>query len=126
MSQILSFLKYFIPFGLLLFFSHFLFVTYVLVDLKFELGIYSIYLFLFLTTLLIYIFLVFVNTKYPEKTGFAFLTTGFLKMMASVVFLLPLIQSKNIVVNEVIAFFVPYFLFLIFETIFVVRLINKS
>jgi hypothetical protein len=126
MTQILSFLKYFIPFGLLLFFSHFLFVTYVLVDLKFELGIYSIYLFLFLTTLLIYIFLVFVNTKYPEKTGFAFLTSSLLKMIASVVFLLPIILSKNTLVNDVIAFFISYFLFLTFETIFAIRLINNS
>ena len=125
MTQIFSFLKYFIPFGLLLSFSHFLFVTYVLVDLKFELGIDSIYLFLFFTTLLIYIFLVFVNVKFPEKTGFAFLTNSLLKMMASVVFLLPIILSKNRLVNDVLAFFISYFLFLIFETIFVVRLINK-
>ena len=125
MTQIFSFLKYFIPFALLLSFSHFLFVTYVLVDLKFELGIDSIYLFLFFTTLLIYIFLVFVNVKFPEKTGFAFLTSSLLKMMASVVFLLPLILSKNRLVNDVLAFFISYFLFLIFETIFVVRLINK-
>ena len=125
MTQIFSFLKYFIPFTLLLFFTHFLFVTYVLVDLKFELGIDSIYLFLFFTTLLIYIFLVFVNVKFPEKTGFAFLTSSLLKMMASVVFLLPIILSKNRLVNDVLAFFISYFLFLIFETIFVVRLINK-
>ena len=125
MTQIFSFLKYFIPFTLLLFFTHFLFVTYVLVDLKFELGIDSIYLFLFFTTLLIYIFLVFVNVKFPEKTGFAFLTSSLLKMMASVVFLLPIILSKNRPVNDVLAFFISYFLFLIFETIFVVRLINK-
>ena len=125
MTQIFSFLKYFIPFALLLSFSHFLFVTYVLVDLKFELGIDSIYLFLFFTTLLIYIFLVFVNVKFPEKTGFAFLTSSLLKMMASVVFLLPIILSKNRLVNDVLAFFISYFLFLIFETIFVVRLINK-
>ena len=125
MTQIFSFLKYFIPFALLLSFSHFLFVTYVLVDLKFELGIDSIYLFLFFTTLLIYIFLVFVNVKFPEKTGFAFLSSSLLKMMASVVFLLPIILSKNRLVNDVLAFFISYFLFLIFETIFVVRLINK-
>ncbi len=125
MTQIFSFLKYFIPFALLLSLTHLLFVTYVLVDLKFELGIDSIYLFLFFTTLLIYIFLVFVNVKFPEKTGFAFLTSSLLKMMASVVFLLPIILSKNRLVNDVLAFFISYFLFLIFETIFVVRLINK-
>ena len=124
MGKIGTFITYFIPYTLLLYFLNKIIINHIFYDLKLETSIVSIYLFLFIATLIIYIFLFFVNKKYPEKTGFAFLTTGLLKMMASVVFLLPLIQSKNIVVNDVIAFFVPYFLFLIFETIFAVRLIN--
>ena len=126
MAKIGTFIIYFIPYTLLLYLLNKLIISRFFYDLKLETNIVSIYLFLFTATMFIYFFLVFVNKKYPEKTGFAFLTTGLLKMMASVVFLLPLIQSKKIVVNDVIAFFVPYFLFLIFETIFAVRLINKS
>ena len=124
MAKIGTFITYFIPYTLLLYLLNKIIINHFFYDLKLETSIVSIYLFLFIATLIIYIFLFFVNKKYPEITGFAFLTSGLLKMMASVVFLLPLIQSKNIVVNDVIAFFVPYFLFLIFETIFAVRLIN--
>jgi hypothetical protein len=126
MAKIGTFITYLIPYTLLLYLLNKLIISRFFYDFKLETNIVSIYLFLFTATMFIYFFLVFVNKKYPEKTGFAFLTTGLLKMMASVVFLLPLIQSKKIVVNDVIAFFVPYFLFLIFETIFAVRLINKS
>ena len=124
MAKIGTFITYFIPYTFLLYLLNKIIINHFFYDLKLETSIVSIYLFLFIATLIIYIFLFFVNNKYPEKTGFAFLTSGLLKMMASVVFLLPLIQSKNIVVYDVIAFFVPYFLFLIFETIFAVRLIN--
>ena len=124
MAKIGTFITYFIPYTLLLYLLNKIIINHFFYDLKLETSIVSSYLFLFIATLIIYIFLFFVNNKYPENTGFAFLTSGLLKMMASVVFLLPLIQSKNIVVYDVIAFFVPYFLFLIFETIFAVRLIN--
>jgi hypothetical protein len=49
-----------------------------------------------------------------------------LKMMAAVLFLIPQLQSdiKN-QIPDVAAFFIPYFLYLFFETIFAIRLINK-
>lgn len=50
-----------------------------------------------------------------------------IKMMASVVFLIPLLQSDTIDrIPDVTAFFIPYFLYLFFETIFAIRLINKK
>jgi hypothetical protein len=52
--------------------------------------------------------------------------TGVLKMMACVIFLIPMIQSDIVNrVPDVGAFFIPYFLFLLFETMVAVRLINK-
>jgi hypothetical protein len=70
--------------------------------------------------------LIFVNKNYFDKTGFAFLATSILKMMASIVFLIPLIQSTSInLIPDVFAFFIPYFLFLTFETFFAIRLINN-
>ena len=59
-------------------------------------------------------------------TVFAFLGTTFVKMMGAVIFLIPLIQSERTETNlDIATFFVPYFLFLLFETIFAVRLINN-
>ena len=50
-----------------------------------------------------------------------------IKMMASIVFLIPLLQSDlKSQIPDVSAFFIPYFLFLFFETIFAVRLISKQ
>jgi len=49
------------------------------------------------------------------------------KMFAAVIFLLPLILSGvNAVFANILAFFIPYFLFLVFETLYAVKLINKA
>jgi hypothetical protein len=126
MIKVLSFLKYLIPFTLLLFFAQYYGVAAFLEHHDFFNATWSIYLFMFVTTLLIYLLLLFVNANFPDFTGFAFLGTTFVKMMAAVVFLIPLIQSKGRETNlDIAAFFIPYFLFLLFETAFAVRLINK-
>ena len=49
------------------------------------------------------------------------------KMMAAIVFLIPLIQSDlESQIPDVSAFFIPYFLYLFFETLFAVRLLSKQ
>jgi hypothetical protein len=69
---------------------------------------------------------VFVNKTFSDKTGFAFIACGVLKMMGAIVFLLPLIQNKEInAINDVLAFFIPYFLFLFLETSYIVKILNK-
>jgi hypothetical protein len=126
MINFFSFLKYLVPFTLLLFFAQYYGSSAFNQDHDFFYATWSIYLFLFGTTLLIYVLLLFVNANFPDFTGFAFLGTTFVKMMAAVVFLLPLIQSEGRETNlDIAAFFIPYFLFLLFETVFSVRLINK-
>jgi hypothetical protein len=76
--------------------------------------------------LLSYSFLIFVNKSFPDKTGFAFMGISLLKMMAAVVFLIPLLQSDlKSQIPDVGAFFIPYFLYLFLETFFAIRLINK-
>ena len=126
MIKVLSFLKYLIPFTLLLFAAQYYGTAAISQDHDFFYATWSIYLFLFVTTLLIYVLLLFVNANFPDFTGFAFLGTTFVKMMAAVVFLIPLIQSEGRETNlDIAAFFIPYFLFLLFETIFSIRLINK-
>ena len=126
MIKFLSFLKYLIPFTLLLFAAQYYGTVAWSRHHVFFYATWSIYLFLFVSTLLIYLLLLFVNSNFPDFTGFAFLGTTFVKMMAAVVFLIPLIQSEGRETNlDIAAFFIPYFLFLLFETVFSVRLINK-
>lgn len=87
--------------------------------------VYAIYLFHFTATLLIYVLLVFVHNRLDDKTGFAFMGASLIKMMAAVVFLLPvLINNSGYALLNIVSFFIPYFLFLIFETYYAVKLIN--
>lgn len=126
MIKILPFLKYLIPFTLLFFVAQYYGTAAWSAHHEFFYATWSIYLFLFVSTLLIYLLLLFVNLNFPDFTGFAFLGTTFVKMMAAVVFLIPLIQSEGRETNlDIAAFFIPYFLFLLFETVFAIRLINK-
>ena len=88
---------------------------------------WSIYLFHFLVTFFTYVFVLFVNITFPDKTGYAFMSSSILKMMGAFLFLLPLILDKEKAgVNDVFAFFIPYFLFLFFEVVYVVKILNKK
>ncbi|MDX1544657.1 MAG: hypothetical protein R3214_12000 [Christiangramia sp.] len=123
-DRLIPFLRFFIPFSLLLFGIQFTLVNYFL-----ETNLYYstvwIYGFHVIATLLIYLFLIYVHNTFRDKTGFAFMGCSLFKMLAAVIFLLPMMLSD--VANpfqDMIAFFIPYFLFLIFETIYAVRLIN--
>ncbi|TBW27762.1 hypothetical protein [Gramella sp. KN1008] len=122
--KLLSFLKLFIPFSILLFA-----IQYSLVNFLMETNLYYttvlVYAFHVIATFLIYLFLSYVHKTFSDKTGFAFMGCSLLKMLAAVLFLLPMMLSD--VANpfhDMIAFFVPYFLFLIFETVYAVKLIN--
>lgn len=125
-NELLAFLKRLLPFSILLWLIQFLLQQYVL-EVEFYYSSFSIYLFHFLATFLIYLSLVFVYKNFTDKTGFAFMGLSLFKMVAAVVFLLPLVLSGvNAVFVNILAFFIPYFLFLVFETLYAVKLINKA
>lgn len=127
MSPFLNFLKYLVPYSLVLFVAQYFSTTTIFGDIPFFYSTWSIYVFHIIITMLSYLFLLFVNKTFPDKTGFAFMGISLIKMMASVVFLIPLLKSDTIDrIPDVGMFFIPYFLFLLFETIFAVRLINKA
>ncbi|MBZ9787067.1 DUF6168 family protein [Psychroflexus sp. CAK57W] len=90
-------------------------------------SISSIYLFHVISALAVagIIHLVYVNSK--DYAGYAFMGTSLLKMLAAILFLLPgfLSEEKPSFAN-ILNFFVPYFLFLIFEAIQVIKLINPK
>ena len=127
MNKILHFLKYIIPFTLVLFGFHYLILKQFFEGRTFFYQPLSIYLFQFIATLLIYFFLLFINKNYSERTGFAFMGATLLKMLASIVFLIPLINSNQTeTILNVSSFFIPYFLYLFFEAYFAIQLINKD
>ncbi|PKD21708.1 hypothetical protein APR41_01610 [Salegentibacter salinarum] len=125
-NELLAFLKRLLPFSILLWLIQFLLQQYVF-EIEFYYSSFSIYLFHFLATFLIYLSLVVVYKNFTDKTGFAFIGLSLFKMVAAVIFLLPLVLSEvNAVFVNILAFFIPYFLFLVFETLYAVKLINKA
>lgn len=90
-------------------------------------SISSIYLFHVISAYAVagIIHLVYVNSK--DHAGYAFMGTSLLKMLAAILFLLPgfLSEEKPTFAN-LLNFFVPYFLFLIFEAIQVIKIINPK
>ncbi|RZK12635.1 MAG: hypothetical protein EOO46_02425 [Flavobacterium sp.] len=127
MSPFLNFLKYLVPFSIVLFLAQHFIVENIFTDVPFFYSTWSIYAFHIIITMLSYLFLLFVNKKFSDYTGYTFMGISVIKMMASVVFLIPLIKSDTINrIPDIAIFFIPYFLYLFFETIFAIRLINKA
>jgi hypothetical protein len=127
MQQFYKFLKLIIPFTIVLFFVQYYIICSFFQNIPFFYSTWSIYLFHLVITLVSYGFLLFVNKTFADKTGFAFMGFSLFKMMAAIVFLIPLIQSDlKSQIPDVSAFFIPYFLYLFFETLFAVRLLSKQ
>lgn len=95
-------------------------------SIPFYYSTHAIYLFHFFVTLIILTGLIAVKNTFYEKTGFAFMAFSLLKMLASIIFLLPLIQEENIdYIPDVLAFFIPYFLYLLFEIFYAIKILNS-
>lgn len=126
-QELLDFLKIFIPFSIVLFVIQYLVINFLLTDIVFYYSIWTIYSFHILATSAIYIALVLIHKNFKDNTGFAFMGGSLLKMLAAVLFLLPmLLNNQEFRLINLLSFFIPYFLYLIFETIYAVRLINSK
>lgn len=124
-QQLLKFLTRLIPFTTILFLIQFFLTRFLLNSEAMFYPVYAIYLFHFFSTFLIYWALLFIHHNFQDKTGFAFMGASLLKMMAAVVFLLPvLLNNTGYAFTNIFSFFIPYFLFLVFETFCAVKLIN--
>ena len=122
---IINFLKRFLPFSIILFLIQFFIVQKLSKSYYFFYSTYAIYLFLAITTTIICFILIYINKKVSDQTGFAFMGLSVIKMLAAVLFLVPLIQlDKMQKLPDIIAFFIPYFAFLFFELIFIIKLLN--
>ena len=90
-------------------------------------SIEEIYFFNFVLTLVSLFILFVINLKFNDKVGYAFLAVGIIKMAVSVVYLLPLVDSDfSNKIPDTLSFFSAYFIFLIIESIVVVRILNKK
>ena len=85
------------------------------------------YLFLTLLSLFTFYILLKVNEKKSEYVGYTFLGFVLIKMVVSFVFLYPIIVSNMLEKeNYILIFFALYFIYLIFETVSSLFLINKK
>ncbi len=126
-KQLLDFLKIFIPFSIVLIVIQYLLINFILEDIEFYYSIWAIYSFHIIATLFIYTVLVLIHNNFRDNTGFAFMGGSLLKMLAAVLFLLPMmLNNLDYLFINLLSFFIPYFLYLIFETIYAVRLINSK
>jgi hypothetical protein len=89
--------------------------------------IWQIYLFHFIITLTLYTL---INYKYSQnntKIFNAFMLSTLLKMILAILFLLPLLLSSfDNKIPDVFNFFIPYFLFLIFEIYSITSLLKED
>src|SRR5690606_16778723 len=88
---------------------------------------WTIYVFLFLITLLILSILYYVSKVFPKYVGFAFMGFILFKMIAAVVFLIPLIKMQNVSkIPDFTAFFAPYFIYLFLEIMLSLQFLKQS
>jgi hypothetical protein len=127
MTTTSKFLLFIFPFSVLFYFIQYYCKICFWPDTTLYFKEVSIHLFMLVSTLLVYFLVNLVVKLAVDKAGFTFLGLGLLKMMAAIVFLLPLIQDgKSDKIPTVIYFFVTYFIYLFIETLFVARLLNKK
>lgn len=126
-QNLLNFIKYLVLFTLITAGLQYLLIAFVLEPQQYYYNTFSIYAFLFFITLLLYLAILYIHSVFSEYTGYAFMASSFFKMLLSVLFLLPIIRGDDrSYIADVVAFFVPYFLYLFFETFFVVELLKDK
>lgn len=126
-QNIQKFTIHFSIFGILLFAIHQLLQTFVLSETPFFYNPWSIHTFLFIITLFLYIMVAYIKTIFEEKAALVFLGGSFLKMLAGILFLIPFFKNKDYFnIENVLVFFIPYFLYLAFEAYYVLKLINEK
>ena len=123
-EELINLAKLLIPYTFFLYIIQFYFQTEVL-SIEFYYSLSSIYVFHFISTFVILTSLITIKKFFFEKIGFAFMALSLIKMLASIIFLIPLIKMENIdYIPDVLSFFISYFLFLLFEIMFSVKLLN--
>lgn len=88
--------------------------------------IWSVYLFHYTISIILFSAIYKVNTLLENYTGFAFLAGTTLQMLLCILFFIPLIESHfNEKIWDIFSFFIPYFISLIYTAFFSIRLLFK-
>lgn len=96
-------------------------------DYIFIYPVWKIYFFHFFITLFIFAILYYLGKVIPDYIGFTFMGFILLKMIAAIVFLLPLIKLKDISkIPDFASFFSPYFIYLFFEILLTMKILKHS
>lgn len=90
-------------------------------------SIQTMYFFHGLVAIVIFVMVYLVHKYQAVYTGYSFLVGTTLQMLACVVFLIPLMEiEKQDKISDILSFFMPYFICLVFETFFAVKLLNSK
>lgn len=96
-------------------------------NISFFFSVENIYIFNFFLSFIVVATIVFIHSKFPNKAGYTFLGFSVLKIVFSVIYLYPLIDSNfENKIPDVLNFFLCYFLFLLVESIIVVSLLKED
>ncbi|WP_035646622.1 hypothetical protein [Flavobacterium sp. ASV13] len=94
---------------------------------KFHYSIELLYLIFFGLSALLYLILLKVKNKNFEIVGMVFLFGTFTQMLLGYLILQPILENKTETVNvEKVSFFITFILFLLFQTLLTVRLLNEK
>jgi len=94
---------------------------------NFYYSIEFLYLFFFGISALLYLILLIVKKKNFEIVGMAFLFGTFTQMLIAYLILRPILENKSGEgMVEKVNFFITFILFLLFETLLTVRLLNEK
>lgn len=125
--DVLKFIKNLFLFTISIGIVQYLITEYVFSHQVFYYNTIVIYGFLFFLTLFLYTAILYIKKLFSEYIGYAFMAGSIFKMVFSILFLLPIImKGDRSYITDVIAFFIPYFLYLFFETVFVVKLFQAE
>ncbi|UUC46252.1 hypothetical protein [Flavobacterium cerinum] len=94
---------------------------------EFQYPLYGVYLFFFILSLAIMLFLIRIKETKPEQIGFVFLVLITIKFALSYVFLMPVLEQGTAgAYIEKVNFFVIFIIFLAVEVFLTSRLLNDK
>jgi hypothetical protein len=126
-SRQLSFLLQCVLVTIVLYAIHSYLLYYLAKDVKLFFPVFHIYIFHFLVTTVFYTIINYRFSKGKKDIFNLFMGSTFVKMGLAILFLLPLILSDfEKKQPDVFNFFIPYFLYLFFEVIFITKLLNEK
>ena len=113
--------------SVILFFIQNFIVQWLSDDYTFFYPVWGIYLFHFLITAFIFTILYLVGKFLPKYVGLTFMGFILFKMIASVVFLIPLIKMDDVSkIPDFGSFFIPYFIYLFLEILLAIAILNQA